>query len=167
MIKYYIVRFIAWDAFHDIHQIGMSFEEKKDLITLLSSYGKVYISSENPLPPEFEPYRLSINIKDIHHVLAFAHLFIGESGTMATESSILGTFSVIINPLSKSCRNFLELQNKHNIHNFFDSYLEAKDIILKLLENNDLKKLSKNSAKSLIEKKIDMNDYLLNLINLK
>ena len=35
-------------------------------------------------------YTIDILSADIHHVLYYANLFIGESATMATESAVLG-----------------------------------------------------------------------------
>ena len=50
----------------------------------------IYITSERPLEPQFEKYRIKINPLDMHHVMAFASLYIGDSQTMAAEAGVLG-----------------------------------------------------------------------------
>ncbi len=39
----------------------------------------------------YAPYRIRINPLDMHHVMAFASLYLGDSQTMAAEASVLGT----------------------------------------------------------------------------
>lgn len=95
-----LLRFIAWNASHDIGQKGLSFEEKEHLITQLIKRGyEIRISSEGNLPEEFLPYKLSVPVHKIHDVISAASLFIGESGTMSTEACILGTPAFFINSL--------------------------------------------------------------------
>ena len=43
------------------------------------------------MEPQFEPYRIRINPLDMHHVMAFASLYLGDSQTMAAEAGVLGT----------------------------------------------------------------------------
>ena len=42
------------------------------------------------MEPQFEKYRIKINPLDMHHVMAFASLYIGDSQTMAAEAGVLG-----------------------------------------------------------------------------
>lgn len=41
------------------------------------------------LGTQFEKYRIRINPLDMHHVMAFASLYIGDSQTMAAEAGVL------------------------------------------------------------------------------
>lgn len=61
------------------------------VVELLKPHGQIYITSERELEPQFEPYRIRINPLDMHHVMAFASLYIGDSQTMAAEAGVLGT----------------------------------------------------------------------------
>ena len=88
---YFIIRFAKLSAHHDVGVNGFSQEVAQQVIDKLSKHGRVYITSEAALPQEFEPYRLRINPLDIHHLLAFASLYIGDSQSMAVEASMLGT----------------------------------------------------------------------------
>lgn len=91
-----IVRFVNWEANHDIGHNGMSQIEKIKLIDVLLNYGKVFISSEGPLPTQLEKFRVQINPAHMHSVMYYASLFFGESASMAAESSVLGTPSIFI-----------------------------------------------------------------------
>ncbi len=88
---YSVVRFVSWKALHDVKAKGFNLEDKIRLTEVLEKQGNVYITSESPLPEEFDRFRLPLPPHQVHHLLAFARLFIGESATMASESCILGT----------------------------------------------------------------------------
>ena len=72
-----IVRLVSWGAAHDVRDYGFSGLER--VVRTLEPYGRVLISSERALPRELEPLRLSAEPELVHHLLAFARLFIGES----------------------------------------------------------------------------------------
>jgi len=95
--KYAIIRFVAWRATHDLGHKGMTLQNKLKLVTELSKYIKVFISSEVELPQELRAYKLNIRPEQIHDALYYAHLFIGEGATMASESALLGTPAIYVN----------------------------------------------------------------------
>lgn len=88
---YFILRFASLNAHHDDGIKGINTEIAQRLIDILSPHGQIYITSERELEPQFEPYRIRINPLDMHHVMAFASLYIGDSQTMAAEAGVLGT----------------------------------------------------------------------------
>ena len=85
---YTVLRFVSWNAHHDFGHKGLSEQTKIRAAEAFSAYGKVLITSEKELPQELEPYRMKINPIHIHHILAGASLFYGESATMASESAV-------------------------------------------------------------------------------
>lgn len=87
---YFVIRFSALNAHHDVGIKGINTEIAQRLIDILSPHGRIYITSERPLEPQFEQYRIKINPLDMHHVMAFASLYIGDSQTMAAEAGVLG-----------------------------------------------------------------------------
>jgi len=95
--KYAIVRFVAWKASHDIGHSGISYENKIKLVNTLSKHLRVFISSESELPEELKKFQINVPAEQMHNALAFAQLFVGESGTMASESAVLGTPAIFIN----------------------------------------------------------------------
>lgn len=97
--KFVIIRFVSWDAHHDVGIKGLSMEFKTKLVKEISKYARVFITSEQELPADLKPYKINIPVEKMHDALAFAHLYIGEGGTMASEAACLGTPSVYINKL--------------------------------------------------------------------
>ena len=88
---YFILRFAQLNAYHDLGVSGINTDIAQHLINLLGPHGSVYITSERPLEPQFEKYRIKIDPSDMHHVMAFASLYIGDrlkNGTRATSTSI-------------------------------------------------------------------------------
>lgn len=94
--KYAVIRFVSWNAHHDIGHGGFSSENKVLLINELRKHLKVFVSSESKLPLELRNFQIQIKPEQMHNVLNYAHLFIGEGSTMAEESSVLGTPSILV-----------------------------------------------------------------------
>ena len=88
---YFLIRFAKLTAHHDVGIHGMNTQIAEHVVELLKPHGQIYITSERELEPQFEPYRIRINPLDMHHVMAFASLYIGDSQTMAAEAGVLGT----------------------------------------------------------------------------
>jgi hypothetical protein len=100
---YIVMRLVAWSSGHDIGDSG--FGDLQSAITELSRYGKLIISSESPLPPDLAHYATITSYEKIHHLLAFATLYIGESATMASESAILGVPAIFISTSTRGYTN--------------------------------------------------------------
>lgn len=99
--RFALVRFVAWGAAHDIGLKGLTDANKRRLVTELSRYGRVLISSEAQLPEDLEPYRLQLPVHRMHHLLAHASLIFGESATMCSEGAVLGVPGVYIDPVGR------------------------------------------------------------------
>lgn len=101
-IRFAIVRFVKWDAFHDTELVGgFTLDQKRELVARLQKHMRVFISSETELPTDLEPYRIQIPIERMHDVQAAASLFVGESATMASESVVLGTPAIYIDEVGR------------------------------------------------------------------
>ena len=87
---YFLIRFAKLKAHHDTGIKGIDAVIAQRLIRILEPHGRVFISSERALEPQFEPYRIHIRPIDMHHVMAFADLYLGDSQTMAAEAGVLG-----------------------------------------------------------------------------
>lgn len=107
---------VSWGAVHDIGDSG--FGDIQSVIDRLEAKGaRVLITAEDDLPPELDGYRIDAGPERIHHLMAYADLFIGESATMATESAVLGTPAVFV---SSSTRGYTdELESRYElVYNF-------------------------------------------------
>jgi len=159
-----IVRFVAFNAHHDIGQHGII--DKLNLINVLENYGKVFISSEAQLPPNLEKYKLNISPEKIHDVLFYATLCISEGATVASESSILGTHAFYVNTTKLGCLEEKE-QRYGLVYNFSNSCTIDQEAILKaeeLLNINNLRILGKKKRKNLLKDQIDPASIMIWLI---
>lgn len=88
--RFIIVRLVQWTANHDILKRGFRKGSLRFLLGELSKYGRVFLSSEKALSSDLEPYRIPLPNDQIHHLMAFSSLYLGESATMAAECAVLG-----------------------------------------------------------------------------
>lgn len=158
-----VLRFVSWDAHHDYGQKGIDLKTKRDLIKTLEEKGYVVIiSAEDKLEHEFEKFRMNISPINIHHLLYFATLFIGESATMASESAFLGTKAVYVNSLP--LMGYLKLEKDFGLldhfHNSDGLVSHVNQLLGKKLDQNDL------SNKAAMMKKTfpDLNEFLTSTI---
>lgn len=112
---YFLIRFSNLKAFHDNGINGIDSEIAQKLIDILKPHGRIYITSERQLEPQFEQYRIKINPLDIHHVMAFASLYIGDSQTMAAEAAVLGVPFIRYNDFVGRIGYLNELENDYHL----------------------------------------------------
>ena len=102
-----VVRLVAWRAAHDVGRSGIGHAEK--LVDALERGGAtVVLSAEQPLPPSLADRRATIPPERMHDLLFHADCFVGESGTMAIESALLGTPALFVSPFSAGVLETLE-----------------------------------------------------------
>jgi predicted glycosyltransferase len=92
----FLVRLVSWNANHDVSESGWDLDLLTRLVSKLGGLGKVLISSERALPPNFEDLRYRGDPAQIHHVLAHCRAYIGESATMASEAAVLGVPALLV-----------------------------------------------------------------------
>lgn len=157
--KFVLFRFISWGASHDIGQSGIPNDTKLELIKLFEKMGYIiFISAEGSLSDDFEKYRISISPELIHSILKEADIFIGESGTMATEAAILGTPSVFVNSLDAGV---FQDEVKYGILYSYRNANNLVDKIVSLLKIDNLKEQHIFKSKKLLNNKINVTDFLV------
>ena len=155
--KYVIIRLVSWKASHDIGQKGFSLGYLKRLIALIENQARVFLSVEGKISADLEKYKLSIDPTDIHSILYYAELFIGEGATMASECAILGTPSIYVNSLSAGS---LEDQAKENLIHIFHSTDGVIEKTQEILGDDNYKARQKNICYKALESKIDVNKLI-------
>lgn len=128
---YFILRFASLNAHHDNGIKGINTEVAQRLIDILSPHGRIYITSERPLEPQFEQYRIKINPLDMHHVMAFASLYIGDSQTMAAEAGVLGVPFVRFNDFVGRIGYLRELEDKYELGYGIHASVLAEDSFIR------------------------------------
>ncbi len=159
---FFIIRFVSWQASHDIGQKGLSFENQKVLVDKLSQYGRVIISSEKELPDCFEKYRMPICATKMHDLIYYAAMYIGEGGTMASEAAVLGTFSIYINSLPAMGYIKEEIERYNLIFKSVDF-----NEIMNFINKADFLEIvisSKDKRQQLISDKIDTTEFIIKQI---
>ena len=161
--EYILVRFVAWNASHDLGRKGLDDAGKIALVKKLQKYGRVYVSAEGELPEELKPYQLKTPYELVHHVLAFAKLVYSEGATMASEAVVLGTHALYVNTIvSGSTREQAErYQLLYNFNEGEDRYQKADAKAIELLETPNLVELGREKQKKLLSEKVDINHYYL------
>lgn len=161
---YFILRFSALNAHHDKGIKGISTEIAQHIIDILSPHGQIYITSERKLEPQFEPYRIKINPLDIHHVMAFATLYIGDSQSMAVEASMLGVPALRFNDFvgKKKIGVMEELEHVYGLTYGISSHepQQLYDKIHQLIEIPDLREVFQSRRQRMLSEKIDVTAFL-------
>jgi predicted glycosyltransferase len=157
---YILLRLVAWGAAHDVRNHG--FRDVARVVESLERFGQVVISSEGPLGP-LETKRITGPLHRIHHVLAFARLYIGESATMASESATLGTPAVFV---STSRRGYTDDQEKRwgLTFNFNDRETAEERGLRKaveILQDDHEKDLWCHRRQIMLEATVDVTDFIV------
>lgn len=113
--KFFIVRFNAFKAHHDVGVKGVSIDGKRRLINTLSKHGKVFITTERDIDEEFLPYQLKVSQEKVHSLMYYATMFIGDSQTMTSEAAILGTPAIKCNSFAGRLAVPNELEEKYGL----------------------------------------------------
>ena len=161
--KFVILRFISWSATHDRGHNGFSLLNKLRIVEEFSKYAKVFISSEKPLPPRLEEFKIPIAPSQMHDAIAFSSLMFGESATMVSEAAVLGVPGIY---LDNTGRYYTKDQEEK--YGLVFNYTESEKDQIKALEKGVEILSGKESSKSwqkrranLIGDKIDVTAFLV------
>lgn len=159
---YFIIRFAKLNAHHDNGIQGINTEIAKKIIKILEPHGAIYITSERELEPEFEPYRIKINPLHMHHVMAFAQIYIGDSQTMAAEAGVLGVPFVRFNDFVGRIGYLEELENVYKLGYGIktDQVEKLYSTVNELVEMENREVVFKERRQKMLEEKIDYAKYL-------
>jgi uncharacterized protein len=175
--RFIILRFVAWNATHDLSSQGVPIESIKRTIHQLESYGKIYITSELPLGNDFNKYILKTSPEKLHSLLYYAALYFGDGGTTAVEAALLGTPAVHYEAYSTKSGevvdvtnlhgNFEELVNKYQLLYTFANFDDTLNKATFIMENHELKREMREKTKCLMKEKTDVTKYMVDLIEQK
>jgi predicted glycosyltransferase len=123
--KYVLLRFVSWNAVHDINHRGLNREEMQELAASFSGLAQVFISAEGELPEGLESLRLKLSPELIHQFMANAGLVFSEGATMAAEAAVLGVPAVYCSDLRPGYID--DLEKRHGLLHAFphDGFKQA------------------------------------------
>ncbi|MBR3783427.1 MAG: DUF354 domain-containing protein [Bacteroidales bacterium] len=166
--RFFILRLVAFNAYHDTGENGISPENQRRLIELLKPHGRILITSEKPLTSEFEPYRLPVPPEEIHSLMAYSSLFLGDSQTMTSEAAVLGVPALKCNTFAGrlSVPNMLEQRYGLCYAYLPSQFDEMYHHIEQLLARNpdELKKEWQAKRKRMLNEMIDPTEFFVNFI---
>ncbi|MFW5924388.1 MAG: DUF354 domain-containing protein [Halanaeroarchaeum sp.] len=165
--RYFVLRFVGWTAHHDVGRSGFSAEQRANLVSALDELGSVYITSESPLPSTFEEYRLPVEPQHVHHLLYFADVYVGDSGTMATEAAILGTPSIRLRPegIGRDFGNFTVLEADYDLLYSTANASAAVKRAIDLATDPESKTRWRSNAAELVDDSIDVSAFIVDMID--
>ncbi|MDA0524654.1 DUF354 domain-containing protein [Methanococcoides alaskense] len=157
-----ILRFVKWDADHDIGQYGI--QNKIEFVNELEKHGRVLITSEGEMDYSLKKYRIKVSPEKLHDLLYYASLYVGEGGTTAVESAILGTPSIYVSSLVGTMGNFTELEEKYGLlFNYKDSD-KALNKAVELIHDPSTKEEWNKRREQLLRDKIDVTAFMVRYI---
>jgi uncharacterized protein len=158
---YYVVRFVSWEASHDVGELGFSLEGKRRLVEELEAYGRVFISSELQLPDDLAARVPDIHPTEMHSLLASARMLVAESATMASECAVLGVPSVYV---AKTSRGYIDEQAaRYDLVHIFD-HSQEQDAMAKALQLAADPQLGERAAAAraqLLDERIDVTNWMM------
>lgn len=158
---FFIMRFNAFKAHHDVNVNGLSTKQKLELVEILKPLGKIFITSEREIEQELQEYQIKTEPQKIHSLMAYATLFLGDSQTMTSEAAMLGVPSLRCNSFAGRLSHLEEQEKKYGLT--FAYLPEQFDkMILKLYEllsSPDLKKEWQCKRQKMLDDKIDVTSF--------
>lgn len=159
---YFLIRFAKLKAHHDTGIKGIDADIAQKLIDILLPHGRVFISSERELEARFESYRIHIRPIDMHHVMAFADLYLGDSQTMAAEAGVLGIPFVRFNDFVGRIGYLRELEDVYKLGYGIktDQVEQLYNTVETLLSMPDRKAVFQKRRMKMLSDKIDFAGFL-------
>ncbi|MCM1034541.1 MAG: DUF354 domain-containing protein [Paludibacter sp.] len=159
---YFILRFNAFKAHHDTGVVGLTIENKRCLIQMLSAKGKVFITTERNIDDEFRPYQLTLSPDKAHSLIYYATMLVGDSQTMTSEAAVLGTPAIRCNTFVGRIHYLEEEEQRYGLTFGFRPE-QPEDMFRKieeLLSMPDLKQVWQERRRKMLADKIDYTKFL-------
>jgi len=164
--KYFILRFNAFKAHHDVGVSGLTKDQKRFLVDRLKKEGQVYITTERDIDEEFADYELKISPEKTHSLLYYATLFIGDSQTMTSEAAVLGIPSIRCNSFAGRISYLEEQEKKYKLTYAFlpEEFDELKIKLESLLNKSNIKDEWRDKRDKMLRDKIYVTDFFFDVL---
>lgn len=158
------IRLSALGAYHDKGKEGMNIDKIESILNLFKNWNIILNSEKN-----FQGIKYTrIDPKDVHHVMSYCDIYVGDSQTMAAEAALLGVIAVRYNDFVGKIGYLDELEVKYKLGYGFKTaeYNEMMSFLLEAKNNIDeLKKLHQDRLNNAIADFDDTNEVIINSIN--
>jgi len=166
--RFFIMRFVALKGHHDVGQQGLTRDQKQQLVDVLKPHGRVIITSERAIEPEFEPYRLPVPPEEMHSLMAYSSMFVGDSQTMTSEAAVLGVPALKCNTFAGRLSVPNMLENKYKLcfaytpNQFGDMLAHIRQLLA--CNPEELKAEWQVKRKRMLDDMIDPTEFFINYI---
>lgn len=160
--RFFLIRTVGLEAHHDKGVRGLDDDLVRKIISVLTPFGKVFITSEKDLPQEFKKYQLKINPVDIHHYIYYSDLLVGDSQSMVHEAAVLGTPSIRCNDFVGRIGVLEDLEKNYHLTVGFrpDQKDQLLSTIQDLMSIVDLKNIYRERSQKMMAEMIDVNSFV-------
>ncbi len=166
--RYFIIRLVSLTSGHDIEgeHSGLNEDLIDRIIEKLEPLGKIIINSEGLVNSKYEKYILKLDANKMHHLLAFADIFIGDSQTMCAEAGLLGTPFIRFNDFVGKIEYLNEIENKYQLGYGVKTInpQQVMECINMILEIPEFKNVWKTRRKKIFEEKIEVTQWYTDYI---
>jgi len=156
--KYILLRFVSWEASHDIGMSGLTATEKHKLVKELSAYARIIISSESTLPVDLAQYAYRIHPAQMHDLMSRASLLVSESLTMSAEAAFLGTPTLCI---SKAKAGTLDEEVRLGLIELFRTSDGLTSRAIEIMSDARSKAVFQSVSKEIVRDKIDVTGLMI------
>lgn len=159
---FFVLRFVRFLATHDLQPIGFNTNIKDELISTLSKYGQIVVSSEADKSLYIYGKDDKISTLYLLDLLYYSSLYIGEGGTTATEAAVLGTPAVLLTHASSG--NWVELENKYGLLSITRDPEKVLDHTKIFLEQIGDREVWYKKREKLLKDKLDLTKFIVSEI---
>ncbi|AKB69086.1 DUF354 domain-containing protein [Methanosarcina mazei] len=163
--NYIILRLSALASNHDLHATGFGFkteEELKKYLHEIGKYGQIILFSETSHWQTITDYQIEIDSRDLHDLLYYSKLYIGEGASMASEAAILGVPSIYVSNTQRGYLN--ELEQKYGlVYNIIERDIALKKAI-DILGNEKIRDEWSFRRETMLREKIDVVCFIVDTI---
>lgn len=162
---FFVLQFDAWDTDQADGNSGFSPQARRDVVQFLDQHGDVYVSLDGTIPDELAATELPVPPEHIHHLLAAANLYAGDSPTMALEAGTLGTPSTLAVPADTPARGHLQhLEAEYSLVLAFEAESEAVVTIKNLAVDPKATERWADRREQLLADSIDVTAFMVDTI---
>jgi len=156
-----LVRLVNHGALHNIFRKKWENKSKFHFIHKLAKSYSIIISSEISLPENLQQYSYTSSPELLHQIINEAKMTVGESATVATESSVLGVPAILIDNSNLGYVN--EIKNRYQLIKQYkpesEELKKAEKYIHETMQNSSYHEHKKRRTK-LLNEKIDITAFM-------
>ncbi len=158
------------NASHDHGEAGLAMETKIAIIERLQQHGRVVLTQEGGLsdrePETWRALQCSLPPHQMHHLLAFASLIVGDSHTMTLEGAFLGTPALRLSSFAGRLEVIEHLEQRYGlIHSFTPQAVAALlETLDRLLHDPDLQARYQGGHQRLLQESRNIAEWYTDFI---